>query len=458
LKPDGHDAYRVSQTTEEEEEGEAAPDEERDVDQLLAELVIDGTEDTPPDQLCVDGDNPNEQAEETFGHLVEGLRSAWVGGPIVANTGDLPGYGGDTDVEGLICDGEHRWRAAKEVGLEEVPVRFVDFEDDAQRRYWRQHLNKVTGEHDTTRDALEYDYLLGSGYTQQVEAVSTAADEDLDELLDEIRVDTDQQVGYEYETSEEIYYEDAVDGIAERIEDDAVDAVITDPPYGIDLDLTGTIGSEDVQHSGSVENDGHDEAIELWRATVTELKRVLAPDGHLYAFCSWKTYDEFRDILASAGFEVLNCIVWCKSTPNNQTTFGSGGVRYGYQHEFVLYAVHETAEARPLDRTLSDLVLHKHSTEGNDHPTEKPVGLIETLIEQSSDPDDTVLDPFLGSGSTAVAAIESGRHPIGFEIEEEEYQPVIERRVAEAKRATGAIVNSAGGGDNGDEDAEDDDG
>jgi DNA modification methylase len=395
----------------------------------------------PPDELCVDGDNPNEQSDEMFGLLVDNLREkGWIGNAIVANTGDLPGY--DGNAEGLIADGEHRWRAAQEVGLEEVPVKLYDFEDDAERRLWRQELNKISGEHDTKRDALEYDYLLNAGRGEDVQDLVDAADEDLDELLSEIRVDNATAPAYEYDPTTQVHFEDAVAGLHEHVDDDSVDVVLTDPPYGVDLDLSETLGSSETEHAGSLENDGYEEAVDLWRAIVPELKRVLAEDGHLYAFASWKTYDDFRDVLQDAGFEVLNCVVWLKSAPNNQTSFGSGGVRYGYQHEFILYAVHDVADARSLDRTVSDVILHKHSSDGNEHPTEKPVGLLETLLEQSSSQEDVVLDPFLGSGSTAVAALRNERDCIGFEVDEETYRQVIERRVAEAERQLEAGVNA----------------
>jgi DNA modification methylase len=332
-----------------------------------------------PDELRVDGENPNEQSDEMFGLLVDNLREkGWIGNAIIANTGDLPGY--DGEAEGLIADGEHRWRAAQEVGL--------------------------------------------------------------DELLAEIRVDNSTSPAYEYAPSTDIHYEDAVEGIRERVDDDSVDIVLTDPPYGVDVDLTETLGATDVDHEGDLKNDGYEEAIDLWRAIVPELKRVLAEDGHLYAFASWKTYDDFRDVLDDVGFDVVNCVVWLKSTPNNQTAFGSGNVRYGYQHEFILYAVHDTSAARPLNRTLSDIILHKHSSQDNEHPTEKPVGLLETLIEQSSAREDVVLDPFLGSGSTAAAAIRKERDCVGFELDEKTYRQIIERRVAEAERQLEATVNA----------------
>jgi len=383
------------------------------------------------DELSIDGDNPNEQSDEIFGLLCDRIQDrGWLGGPIVADT------------DGLIADGEHRYLAAKEIGLEEVPVRFYDF-TDTERRMVRQELNKISGEHDRKRDALEYDLLLQEGRSDDVQDLVDATGEDLDELLEEIRVDNGTTLAYDYEPSNEVHFEDAVEGVRQRLDEDSVDLVLTDPPYGVDVDLSETLGAEEVDHAGSLENDGYQEAVDLWRAIVSELKRVLAPQGHLYAFASWKTYDDFRDVLKEAGFEVLNCVVWLKSTPNNQTAFGSGGVRYGYQHEFVLYAVHDTSEAQPLDRTMSDVILHKHSSVDNEHPTEKPVGLLETLLEQSTDQEDVVLDPFLGSGSTAVAAIQSERDIVGFELDEETYRQVIERRIAEAERQLEAGVNAA---------------
>jgi len=393
----------------------------------LPQPEYDGT--LAPDDLYVDGENPNEQSDQVFGLLCDRMRdNGWLGGPII------------TDTDGCIADGEHRWRAAQEIGLAEIPVKQYDI-DDATRRLWRQELNKITGEHDPKRDALEYDELLSAGLTEEVEAVTDAADEDLDELLAEIRVDTAQPAEYEYDLDHEVYFEDCVDGMAERLADGAADCVITDPPYGIDVDLTDTLGSRNVDHVGDLENDGLEDALRLFEETAAELHRVLADDGHAYVFASWKTYDEFRDILLTSGFDVKNCIVWCKTTPNNQPNFGTGGVNYGTQHEFILYATKEDGAPRPLAETMSDLIRHKHQTEGNEHPTEKPVGLIETLLQQSTEPGERVLDPFMGSGTTAVAAVQNDREYAGFEVDEDNYREVIERRVGEAERQREAAVN-----------------
>jgi len=372
-----------------------------------------------PDELYVDGDNPNEQSEETFGLLCDNMRAkGWLGNAIVA------------DADGCIADGEHRWRAAQEIGLTEVPVKVYDI-DDAERRLWRQELNKIAGEHDTKRDALEYDQLLGEGYTEEVEALTDAANEDLDELLEEIRVGTSQPVGYEYDPDHNVYFEDCVDGMADHLDDDSVDCVITDPPYGVDWQS----GHREEEFDKLDADADVDEAIDLFAAACAEFSRVLKPDGHIYVCTRWDVYSEFQATVKRY-FEERNCLVWAK---NN---WGMGSLDTGYrpQHEFVIFAHQE--EPRTINGQHSDLLEYpRPPTNEYEHPTEKPIGLIEELLTASSDEGDTILDPFMGSGTTAVAAIQNDRDYIGFEIDEDNYRSVIERRISEAKRQVNANAN-----------------
>jgi DNA modification methylase len=378
-----------------------------------------------PDDLHVDGDNPNEQDDETFGLLCDRMReNGWLGGPIITNT------------DGLIADGEHRWRAAQEIGLSEVPVKQYAI-DDATRRLWRQELNKITGEHDAKRDALEYDTLLSEGYTEEVEALTDAADEDLDELLAEIRVDNSVGPAYEYDPDHNVYFEDCVEGMAERLADDSVDCVITDPPYGVDWDTNSRDKANDLP--GSIDNDASvEDAIELWKDTVVQLKRVLKLDGHLYAFADWRTEREFRNVLSGIGFTIQNVCVWDKES------MGLGGtkpINYHTQYELVIFATLDNP--RLLTERGSDIFEHQRAdTSTQSHPTEKPVGLLSELLTNSTAPGDTILDPFMGSGTTAVAAIQNDRDYVGFEVDAENYREVIERRIGEAKRQREASVNA----------------
>lgn len=127
-----------------------------------------------PDDLEVDGENPNEMSDELFQVLKDRmLQRGWIDGPIL------------TDTDGVIADGEHRWRAAKDIGLVEVQVRQYDV-DDGGRRLLRQEANKIRGEHDEDDDRSEFDVILASGREDElVELLETRhGDADIDDLLD----------------------------------------------------------------------------------------------------------------------------------------------------------------------------------------------------------------------------------------------------------------------------------
>ena len=376
------------------------------------------------DALETDGDNPNEMSDEQFGLLKDRMRqNGWLGGPIV------------TDTDGLIADGEHRWRAADAIGLDEVPVRQYDI-DDATRRLWRQELNKIHGEHDTKRDALEYDYLLDAGKADEVHELTQAAEEDLDELLAEIKMETSASPAYEYDPEHNVYFEDCVEGMRERVADDSVDCVITDPPYGIDFQSNFTDESDRLDTITSDENV--DESVELFRSMCAEASRLLKSGSHFYAFTRWDVFPKFYNVTTEF-FDVKNCLVWHKKRN------GMGDLQGAYApvHEFIIFAT-KGEKANNLEGGRPNDVL-KHglpNSEYKGHPTQKPESLIVDLLTNSTQPGDTILDPFMGSGTTAVAAIQNDREYVGFEVDADNYRDVIERRIGEAKRQRDAEVNA----------------
>lgn len=387
----------------------------------LPEPAFEGT--VPVEEVDVDGENPNEQSDEMFGLLCSNMRQkGWIGNAIV------------TDTDGLIADGEHRWRAAKEIGLEEVPVKQYEI-DDADRRLWRQELNKISGDHDPKRDALEYDYLLSEGKSDAVRDLTEATDEDLDDLLAQIKVDRKKHVPYEYEVDHTVYFEDCIQGIRERLADDSVDCVVTDPPYGIDYSGGQTEYGEEKFNRLQADED-LDGAIQLYREMCAEAKRVLKPDGHFYAFTRWDVYPAFL-ATTTEFFDIRNCLVWVK----NNHGLGDLSGQYAPKHEFAIFAGAE--DARPLQdgRPTDVLEYAKPNTSEYDHPTEKPLDLIVDLLTNSTQEGDTVLDPFMGSGTTAVAAIQNDRDYVGFEVDEENYRPVVERRIGEAIRTVESETN-----------------
>jgi DNA modification methylase len=384
------------------------------------------TETAHPDELTVDGDNPNEQSDEMFGLLCDNMRQkGWIGNHIVADT------------DGLIADGEHRWRAAQEIGLEEVPVKFYDI-DDTERRLWRQELNKISGEHDTKRDALEYQELLDNGHSEAVDELVNATGEDLDELLAEIRVDNSVGPQYEYDPEHNVYFEDCVEGMKERVADDSVDCVITDPPYGMSFQSgrkTETTEEGDrVKSWPEIEGDETiEDAVGLLKDTLGQVVRVLKDGGHAYIFCDWRGLHEIKP-LVNDHLNVKNVLVWDKGS------MGIGDLEnnWGYSHEFVIFATNGD-RATPLTEATRNVLEHGRPNRTDyEHPTMKPVSLLVELVQTSTHPGDRILDPFMGSGTTAVAAIQNDRDYIGFELDEDNYKPVIERRIGEAKRQVAA--------------------
>jgi len=363
------------------------------------------------DELFVDGENPNEMTDEKFGLLVDCIRKrGWVGGPIV------------TDTDGLIADGEHRWRAAKELGLTDVPVVQVDFEDDAERRLYRQELNKISGTHDRTRDAIDYDAILKGGRNDELQELARAAEEDLDDILAELERDRSVPPAYEYDVDHSVYFEDAVDGIRTRLDDDSVDAVVTDPPYGMAFHEGSNTDAHDtgdrVKAWDAIDGDQSvDDAVELIDDVTAQAARVLKPGGHAYFFCDWRGIDAVKPVV-DRHLDVKNVITWDKESMG----IGDNTNNWGYSTEFIIFATTEDDRPRRLEHAQRNLLEYPRPVRTEyEHPTQKPVGLISNLVTQATDPGGLVLDPFMGSGTTAVAAVDLDREYIGFEIDRENY-------------------------------------
>lgn len=408
--------------------------------------------------LGVDGDNPNEMDDDQFSELISSIRQDGWTFPILAKPAD----DGEAH-EYTIADGEHRWKAAKdEFGFDRVPVLIGEDWSEAQRRMVRQRMNKVHGEHDPKADALEFDQLVDQGYRDEVLDLLDARDESLEDYLDMIRVRPRQENPPSAPPQPEVHNEDCVSGMRERLEADEADLIVADPPYGVDIDVSDSMGRvKETQHLGTVAND-HDreEALELWDAVMTELDRVASSRAHLYCFASWKTAAGFRDVIEKHGWDVQNYLVWVKKDASQIAAFGTGSKpKWGYKHEFILFAVREGA--RPLDGYPDDVLEYTEARwsdvedQAMVHPTQKPVSLLEELIERSSERGDLVVDPFAGSGATGEAACKRGREVRLWEIEEE-YIPVIERRVHQAKRQETTPTNQTELGESADGNGEED--
>jgi site-specific DNA-methyltransferase (adenine-specific) len=186
--------------------------------------------------------------------------------------------------------------------------------------------------------------------------------------------------------------------------DKCVDLVLTDPPYGIKY-VCGTR----IQKFDKLKNDNNTDFLpEFFRESL----RILTDNSHIYCFCSWRTYARFIDSCEAAGLKMIACVVWDKQRDGR----GIGDIKGGFYpiHEFCLVASNGRREwdgKRP-----SDIFRYEPCYDVS-HPTEKPVDLIAKIISISSHEGELVCDPFSGSGTTGVAAIQTCRRFLGFEID-----------------------------------------
>lgn len=209
-----------------------------------------------------------------------------------------------------------------------------------------------------------------------------------------------------FDTPLHIHHGDCIDYLA-GLPGGCIDLVVTDPPYGIAY-KTGH-RTEPHRFAREIENDRDLSVVE---AVVPHLYRLLKDDSACFMFCAWKRQDEVAEILAGGGFTVKNRIVWDKGT----TTAGDLKGAFGYQYEVLMFATKGAPAIR--GKRWPDVWRHMRvSADKLHHQNEKPVPLLEQAVLSMSDPGDTVLDPFMGSGSTGVACLNCGRDFVGCEID-----------------------------------------
>ncbi len=213
----------------------------------------------------------------------------------------------------------------------------------------------------------------------------------------------------------------------------SVDAVVTDPPYGIDCRKVGSgTGGKGTYHRFTTPDAaviaGDKKVDPRWLA---EAFRALSSNGILYSFSRWDVDRDWHTAIESAGFRMKNRIVWSKAHHGSGDLSGA----FGFQHESVWRAAKGRARLR-VKRTgdvwrdaWTECIRH-----GKTHPFEKPVDLVRRMIEADTDPGDTILDPFMGSGTTGVACVQTGRKFIGIEISSE-YHSIAQKRITEARNA-----------------------
>jgi DNA modification methylase len=196
------------------------------------------------------------------------------------------------------------------------------------------------------------------------------------------------------------------------------DAVVTDPPYSSGGfqeagKSTGSIGNRSKE---TITNDNL--STRGYRLLIDEVLKNCIADV-VYLFTDWRMWIETFDALERGGLRVRNMLVWDKIQMGM-------GFPWRNQHELIAFA--KRTPAKMLDGKRGN-VLQVARSGSEYHPTGKPVTLIEMLIDNTEAP--LVLDPFLGSGTTIIAAHRTGRRCYGCEISPEYCEIILQRCEAE---------------------------
>ena len=231
-----------------------------------------------------------------------------------------------------------------------------------------------------------------------------------------------------------IYCMDCLEGM-KQMPDKSVDLIITDPPYPIDTENGTNRFKFKVNKKGSKENHLTDKNLNwfptpykwnyLWKNTLIEMKRILKDGGHIYIFINEDNL--FKEKLRIDNYFIFRSLLtWFKGSSYSEC-FGMG-CYWRKSCEFIYFYTKGKTKKYIIDH--GTLLHYPRNNIKINHPTPKSVKMIMKIIEKSSDENDVVFDPFMGSGTTAVACKQLNRNFIGFEISQE-YVDIANKRLAQ---------------------------
>jgi site-specific DNA-methyltransferase (adenine-specific) len=210
--------------------------------------------------------------------------------------------------------------------------------------------------------------------------------------------------------------------LLKSIDSASIDLIVTDPPYRTISGGSGPTSHKHRRPAGMLsKNDGRifEQNDVKFSDYLPELYRALKDRSHLYLMVNFLNLEEAMAEIRRAGFEIHNLLMWRKNnvTPNRW---------YMKNGEYVIFA--RKGKAKAINDKGSKTIHDFDNIIGSkSHPTEKPVDLLRFYIENSSKVGDTVLDPFMGTGSCGIAALVAGRNFYGFELDESYFNIANER-------------------------------
>jgi DNA modification methylase len=354
--------------------------------------------------------------------------------------------------DGEVIAGHGRILAATQLGLTEAPVIVLDHLTEAERRAYRLADNKLTelGAWDEALLADELQELAAEDFDLSVIGFS---DSELDELLAGLSEDESGARAGEDEVPESpadpvsrpgdlwllgphrlLCGDSTVATDVERVLGGVVPLLMTtDPPYGVEYDPSwrNRAGAASTRRTGKVLNDNRADWREAW---------ALFPGDVAYVWHGALHAATVAESLEAAGFAIRSQIVWAKE----RLVLSRGD--YHWQHEPMWYAVRRTGKGHWAgDRRQTTLwqISSRDQDAETVHGTQKPVECMRRPILNNSSPGQAVYEPFMGSGTTLIAAETTGRVCLGIELNPAYVDVAVERW----QRFTGKAATLDGSGD-----------
>lgn len=332
-----------------------------------------------------------------------------------------------------IIGGHQRLTVAMDLGYTEVPCAVVDI-DKVREKALNIALNKITGAWDDTMlaellediqnsnfdlgktgfDPPEINTLFNKLHDKQVHEDDFDVDSELQQpvfsQLGDLWLIGKHRVICGDSTGEEIY--------TRLMDGDLANLVLTDPPYNVDVEET----------AGKIMNDnmGDQEFYNFLLSAYRCMHANLADDGSIYVWHADTEGLNFRKAFKDAGFYLSGCCIWKK----NSLVLGRSP--YQWIHEPCLFGWKQKGKHQWYsDRKQTTVWEYDKPRSSKDHPTMKPVTLMSYPIKNSTMTNGIVLDPFLGSGSTLIACMQTDRVCRGIELDPKFVDVIVKRAIQE---------------------------
>lgn len=328
------------------------------------------------------------------------------------------------DENGVIIAGHTRYKAAKSLRLETVPVLFADDLTEEQVKAYRLADNKVAELAKWDMSMLEeeldgiFDIDMSDFGFEDIEEEISLDEIDEDEVEEDVQEIT--KPGDRWILGDHVLVcgDSTSDSDMEKLmAGELADLVVTDPPYNVSYEGK-------TKDALKIKNDsmGNSDFLQFLTDAFATMSAFMKPGAAFYIWHADSEGYNFRKATELAGLDMKQCLIW------NKNTLVLGRQDYQWKHEPCLYGWKPGSSHNWYgDRRQTTVIDFDKPSRNGEHPTMKPVGLFAYQMKNSSKQGDIVLDQFGGSGTTIIAAEQLGRKARVMELDPHYCDVIINR-------------------------------